>query len=71
VYPRTFRNRVVWGAECGCLCRFDQAYLKGKQPNWQQGCAVAWLDETTGCVAFDLVPIERGRAYWQGRAYKA
>jgi predicted phosphodiesterase len=70
LYPRSFRNRVVWGAECGCLCRMDQQYLKGKPPNWQQGFAVAWLDEERAAVSFDLVPIVAGRAYWQGKAYK-
>lgn len=41
-YPRTMQgdNSTIVGKSLGCLCRYDQAYLKGAPTNWQQAFAV-------------------------------
>lgn len=31
------------GQSIGCLCEYDQAYMKGKPSNWQQGFMVLFL----------------------------
>lgn len=38
-------NKTIVGKSLGCLCRYDQKYLKGAPTNWQQAFAV-----------FDILP---------------
>lgn len=33
-------NKTIVGKSLGCLCRYDQSYLKGAPTNWQQAFAV-------------------------------
>lgn len=40
--PKVLRgkDRTIEGSSLGCLCRYDQQYMKGRPSNWQQGFAV-------------------------------
>ncbi len=40
--PRTHKGRsdLIVGQSIGCLCEYDQSYMKGKPSNWQQGFMV-------------------------------
>jgi predicted phosphodiesterase len=40
--PRVIKTKqeIHVGQSIGCLCEYDQAYMKGKPSNWQQGFAV-------------------------------
>lgn len=37
------RNRTLVGQSLGCLCRYDQSYIKGNPQNWQQGFGVFYF----------------------------
>lgn len=65
------RERVITAACPGCLCRIDGA-VPGHKRNqkWQQGVAVVHYNGQ-GQQVFELIPIERGTAMYQGRMYKA
>jgi hypothetical protein len=43
--PRTHKGKsdIIVGQSIGCLCEYDQAYMKGKPSNWQQGFMVLFL----------------------------
>jgi len=36
-------NKTLEGGSLGCLCRYDQRYLKGKPTNWQQAVGTLFL----------------------------
>lgn len=44
-YPRVHRGKedLQVGQSLGCLCERDQAYMKGKPSNWQQGFGVFYF----------------------------
>ena len=41
-FPKVLRgnDKTIVGKSLGCLCRYDQVYLKGSPTNWQQAFAV-------------------------------
>lgn len=61
--------RTISAFTPGCLCRIDGTVpsVKGRM-NWQQGIGVVNFDETF--VAPVLVPIEQGKAYYDGMQHK-
>ena len=36
-------NKTIVGKSLGCLCKYDQAYLKGAPTNWQQGVSTFFI----------------------------
>ena len=62
--------RTVWAMSPGCLCRVDGAVPSGTKgiEDWQQGLGVIAIDETTGAVHCQAVPIFEGRLVWDGEA---
>ena len=67
----TSRNGLVQAHECFCLCRLDAEYVSN--PNWQQGFAMATVDDDL--VSVEMVPFIRRRsslcAVWRGKEYIA
>lgn len=37
------KDKTIEGHSLGCLCRYDQSYIKGKPTNWQQAFAVGYF----------------------------
>lgn len=60
--------RVITASTAGCLCRIDGA-VPGvtKRPDWQQGLELIWFDETNQQDHHQIIPIERGVLYYNGR----
>jgi hypothetical protein len=65
----TTRRGIVQAHECFCLCRLDPEYVK--DPNWQQGIALATVSEDY--LSVELIPFfdEKGHkiAYWRDKRY--
>lgn len=53
---------------CGCLCSFNQDYMKGRPNNWMHGIAVIYYDKDGFTPYF--IPIVNYRAIWQGKVFK-
>lgn len=62
--------REIWGFEVGNLMDMEKAlYLPGGYGNWQQGIGVLAVDGDN--VTPIPVPFHNGRAYFNGRTYRA
>lgn len=64
--------RTITGACPGCMCRVD-GVVPGHNPrrqNWQQGIGVAYHTDKK-LISYDIIPIENGKAYYQGNHYRA
>lgn len=48
--PKTLlgKDKTLEGGSLGCLCDYDQKYMKGKPNNWQQSFSVMYTDIETG-----------------------
>lgn len=44
-FPKVLRGRdkTIVGQSLGCLCRYDQSYIKGAPTNWQQAFGEFWF----------------------------
>ena len=63
-----FGRNVITAASPGCLCRVDGSVPGVSQnPDWQQGCGIATLDEDSGQVHMQMLPIYDGSLVWDGR----
>lgn len=63
-------RRELWGFEVGNLMDMKKAlYLPGGYGNWQQGIGVLAIDGDN--VTPISVPFHNGRAYFDGRTYRA
>lgn len=63
-------RKEVWGVEVGNLMDQSKAsYLKGGFANWTQGIAVMVLDGKD--VTPVLVPFRNGKAFFNGKTYRA
>ena len=58
--------RVITAMSPGCLCRIDQGAVPGfkQRQDWQTGVGVGWLDERSGLVHVQAIPIREGRIVW-------
>jgi hypothetical protein len=47
LYPKVTRgnDKTLEAGSLGCLCRYDQKYLKGAPTNWQQAVSTLFLQE--------------------------
>lgn len=62
--------RELWGFEVGNLMDMNKAsYLKGGFANWQQGIGVLAVDGDN--VTPIMIPFHKGRAYFDGKTYRA
>lgn len=68
-YQRT-RRGLVMAQECFCLCGLEPPYAR--QPNWQQGIALATV--TADYVSIEAVPFQtvQGKVtgVWRGKEYR-
>ena len=63
-----FGRNVITAMSPGCLCRVDGTVPGVSQnPDWQQGCGIATLDEDTEQVHMQVLPIYEGSLVWDGR----
>lgn len=53
---------------CGCLCRYDMPYLRGKPTKWQQAFVDIWW-RPNGQFWHQVIPIFNHRFLAQGREY--
>jgi len=69
-YAKT-RFGIVHAHECFCLCDLDAEYIKN--PNWQQGICLAYVEK--GFASVIPIPIytiyNHKVAYWNDKVYKA
>lgn len=57
------------GASLGCLCRYDQTYIKGSPTNWQQAFAVFYFFPD-GTFTYNVVRIFGHRFIVDGKVYQ-
>jgi len=62
-------DKTIVGQSLGCLCRYDQSYLKGSPTNWQQAFA-SFHFFGDGFFTSNIVRIFKNRFYYNGRVYK-
>lgn len=62
-------DKTIVGQSLGCLCRYDQSYLKGAPTNWQQAFgAFHFYDD--GFFTYNVPRIFKHRFYFEGDVYK-
>ena len=54
---------------CGCLCDFQQDFMRGKPNNWVHGLTVIYHNKDVFTPYF--IPIVNYKAYWNGRMFSA
>ena len=76
-YPKVLRgaNKTLVGQSLGCLCEYNQQYMKGAPSNWQQAFAIFHFDDdgffTYNVVRiFDHKFIGPDRVIYDGSGYK-
>jgi hypothetical protein len=63
-----FGRNVITAMSPGCLCRVDGTVPGvNLNPDWQQGCGIATLDEKTEQVHMQVLPIYDGSLVWDSR----
>jgi len=66
ISPRTYLDGIRLGAEVGCMCKLNPAYMNN--PDWQQGIGVIEFD---GDVSnFYNIIIDNHKFVWKGKLYK-
>lgn len=66
VYPQTNESGSYMWMECGCLCKLNAEYLRGKIPNWQQGFGIGYYKEGSKRFHVERIPIIQGKAMYGG-----
>lgn len=61
-------DRTIVGKSLGCLCNYDQSYLKGHPTNWQQAFAIFYIFPD-GYFTEHTIRIFKHRFYAYGKAY--
>lgn len=62
-------DSTIVGQSLGCLCRYDQSYIKGKPTNWQQAFATFHFF-ADGNFTYDVVRLFKHRFWYRGKEYK-
>ena len=63
-----FGRNVITAMSPGCLCRVDGTVPGvSLNPDWQQGCGIATLDEKTEQVHMQVLPVYDGSLVWDSR----
>jgi hypothetical protein len=69
----THNGKIVTFAYCpGCACHID-GRVPGSKPgdNWNQGFSLGEYDANGGLASVQLIPVENGRAIWDGQLFAA
>ena len=65
------RTGVIQAHECFCLCLLNPGYVRN--PNWQQGLALATVDKTS--LTVEMIPFfrrgSRVYAHWRDQEYRS
>ncbi len=62
-------DKTIVGQSLGCLCSYDQPYMKGSPSNWQQSFgAFHFFDD--GFFSYEVVRIFKNRFYFRGKVYQ-
>jgi hypothetical protein len=67
VYRTTRTGTTVW-AEGGCLCSLEPSYVR--DPNWQLGITVLYVDRKNSRFHIDQIPIVGNRMVYAGETYQ-
>lgn len=78
VHGHTHRLGAYWrSTAAGTMSSYEAGHLALPQQeytltptNWQQGLALAWIDEDEGDYWVDLVEIRDGKIFWGGTKYE-
>jgi hypothetical protein len=62
-------DRTIVGQSLGCLCRYDQKYIRGKPTKWQQAIAVFEFFPD-GYFTYNVIRIFKHRFFAEGKTYK-
>lgn len=62
-------DKTIVGQSLGCLCRYDQKYLKGRPTKWQQAIGVFYFFPD-GYFTYDVIRIFKHRFYAEGKVYQ-
>jgi hypothetical protein len=68
VYRTTRTGTTVW-AEGGCLCDLNPSYVR--DPNWQLGITVLYVDRKNSRFHMDQIPIVGNRMVYAGEVHEA
>lgn len=62
-------SKMCWGL--GCLCGKEPDYMRGRPSSWENGFAVAYIEDSSG--KFSMYPIEMSRTgsfIWDGKVQR-
>lgn len=62
-------NDTVVGQSLGCLCEYNQQYMKGRPSNWQQAFAVFYF-QPNGYFTYNIIRIFNHKFIANGKLYE-
>ena len=71
-FPLVMRgeDKTIVGQSLGCICRYDQKYMRNAPSNWQQAFADFHFFDDNGFFQYNINRIFKSRFYFRGKVYQ-